>query len=224
MPWRRSESKGREPREARSTPEGVASPRYAPTPGAPGTALAARAVRAYLPCMSSRRPIRPGIQAHGGNEPEASGLSPHLLREAFSRWASGVTVVAVRDEPYVAAITATAFTPVSIEPPLVLVCIGANATVLPLLEPGARFAISILSEKQRRLASIFADPGPLGREHLEPEGEPLVIGAPVGFACTVRDVHDGGDHAIVVAKIIRLVLGDDAPPLLYHGREYRRLQ
>ena len=37
-------------------------------------------------------------------------------------------------------------------------------------------------------------------------------------------LHDGGDHAIVVAEITRLVLGDDAPPLLYHGREYRRLQ
>ena len=174
--------------------------------------------------MSSRRPIRPGIHAHGATEPEAGALSPDRLREAFSRWASGVAVVAVRDEPYVAAITATAFTPVSVEPPLVLVCIGMNASVLPLLEPGARFAISILSEQQRRLASIFADTGPLGREHLEPEGEPLVIGAPVGFACTVRDVHDGGDHSIVVAQIHRLVLGDDAPPLLYHRREYRRLQ
>ncbi len=174
--------------------------------------------------MSSRRPIRPGIHARGAPEPEAGALSPDVLREAFSRWASGVTVVAVRDEPHVAAITATAFVPVSIDPPLVLVCVGVNASVLPLLDPGARFAISILSEKQRRLASIFADTGPLGREHLEPEGEPLVTGASVGFACTVRDVHDGGDHAIVVARIDRLVLGDDAPPLLYHAREYRRLQ
>jgi len=177
-----------------------------------------------FPHMSSRRPIRPGIRAGGAPEHEAGPLSPDALREAFSRWASGVTVVAVRDEPHVAAITATAFVPVSIVPPLVLVCIGVNASVLPLLEPGARFGISILSEQQRRIASVFADTGPLGREHLEQEGEPLVIGAPVAMACIVRDVHDGGDHAIVVAKIIRLVLGDDAPPLLYHGREYRRLQ
>jgi len=224
VPWQRSESGGCDPAQSMLHAGRRASSRYAPDSGRAPTALAARAVRAYLPSMSSRRPIRPGIQAHGGNEPEASGLSPHLLREAFSRWASGVTVIAVRDEPYVAAITATAFVPVSVEPPLVLVCIGANATVLPLLEPGARFAISILSENQRRLASIFADTAPLGREYLEREGEPLVVGAPVGFACTVRDVHDGGDHSIVVARIDRLVLGDDAPPLLYYRREYRRLQ
>ncbi|HEY8470391.1 MAG TPA: flavin reductase family protein [Longimicrobiales bacterium] len=173
--------------------------------------------------MSSRRPIRPGI--HAGRAPEGAteGLSPDALREAFSRWASGVTVVAVRDEPHVLAITATAFAPVSIEPPLVLVCVGANAVVLPLLEPGARFAISILSERQRRLASMFADPAPLGREHFAAEGEPLVRGALVGLACTVRDVHPGGDHAIVVAQITRLVMGDEAPPLLYYAREYRTL-
>src|SRR5690606_9975464 len=187
-------------------------------------ALAARALHTYLPPMSSRRPIRPGIHARGAPEPEAGALSPDVLREAFSRWASGVTVIAARDEPHVAAITATAFVPVSIEPPLVLVCVGVDASVLPLLEPGARFGISILSERQRRPASLFADTGPLGREHFEREGEPLVIGAPVAMACAVRDVHDGGDHAIVVAEITRLVLGDDAPPLLYHGREYRRLQ
>lgn len=175
--------------------------------------------------MSSRRPIRPGIHP-AGRKPEREGgaLSPDALREAYSRWASGVTVVAVRDEPHVAAITATAFVPVSIDPPLVVVCIGLNASVLPLLEPGASFAISILSERQRRLASVFADTGPLGREHLATEGEPFVVGASVGFGCVVRDVQDGGDHAIVVARVDRIVLGEDAPPLLYHRREYRRLQ
>src|SRR5690606_36010248 len=167
-------------------------------------ALAARALHTYLPPMSSRRPIRPGIHARGAPEPEAGALSPDVLREAFSRWASGVTVVAVRDEPHVAAITATAFVPVSIDPPLVLVCVGVNASVLPLLDTGARFAISILSENLRRLASIFADTGPLGREHLEPEGEPPVTGASVGFACPARDVHAAADPPVARARIDRL--------------------
>ena len=173
--------------------------------------------------MSSRRPIRAGIRAGGAPHAASGELTADALRDAFSRWASGVTVVAVRDEPHVLAITATAFVPVSIEPPLVLVCVGTNAIVLPLLEPGAAFAISILAAQQRRLASMFADPAPLGREHFAAEGEPLVHGALVGLACTVRDVHPGGDHAIVVAEITRLVMGDDAPPLLYYGREYRAL-
>src|SRR5690606_21404991 len=142
--------------------------------------LARRVPSCYLPGMSSRRPIRAGIRAGGAPHAASGELTADALRDAFSRWASGVTVVAVRDEPHVVAITATAFVPVSIEPPLVLVCVGTNAIVLPLLEPGAAFAISILAAQQRRLASMFADPAPLGREHFAAEGEPLVHGALVG--------------------------------------------
>ena len=168
----------------------------------------------------TRRPISARIQAVP-DEPDAShALDEAEVREAFSRWASGVSVVAVRDEPAVYAITATAFLPVSIDPPRVLVSINPNATVLPFLGEGAEFSVSLLAESQRRLASIFADVGPLGRMHLPREGDPVVEGALASFTCRVVSRYPEADHTLVVGEVIRLTIGGDERPLVYFRREY----
>jgi len=98
-----------------------------------------------------------------------------------------------------------------------------NAAVLPFLEVGARFAVSILAEGQRRVASLFADAAPLGRAAVAAEGDPVVEGALAALACTVQAVHPGGDHRIVVGAVERVVLGPAGSPLLYYDRDYRRL-
>ncbi|MBX6363120.1 MAG: flavin reductase family protein [Gemmatimonadetes bacterium] len=164
----------------------------------------------------TRKPIQAAV---GGPDDERARAD--ALRDAYARWASGVAVVAVRDEPYLYAITATSFTPVSLDPPLVLVCIGRNASVWPFLQVGAPFAISILAAGQRRIASIVADGGPLVRPLFPPDGDPVVPDAIAAFACTVSATHPGGDHRIVVGAVERVQLGPAAPPLAYFDREYR---
>lgn len=168
----------------------------------------------------TRRPISARIEATGAKAEEAGAFSPAALREAFSRWATGVTVVAVRDEATVYAITATAFLPVAVDPPLVLVSINPNATVLPFLKEGAEFGVSILAEDQRRLASIFADTGPLAQMHFPRTGDPVLPDALASFTCRVARRYQEGDHTLVVGAVERVATGADRRPLLYYRREY----
>ncbi|HLU24545.1 MAG TPA: flavin reductase family protein [Longimicrobiales bacterium] len=169
----------------------------------------------------SRKPIRAGIRPSQG-ESGAEALTERL-KDVFSRWATGVTVVATRDAGDVIATTATAFTPLSLEPALVLICLGANALVLPFLEPGARYSISILGEDQQRAASMAADPGPLARTLFPPDGDPVIPDAVAVLHCTVDEVLPRGDHHIVIGAVDDAELGPEKPPLLYFQREYRRL-
>ena len=153
------------------------------------------------------------------------GVPPRAFRDALALWASGVTVVAVRDDARVYATTATSFAAVSAEPPLVLVSLGPGAQVLPFLDPGRSFVVNILSAGQRRVATVHADPYPVGPSPFPAEGAPRLPGALVALTCTVEQV-------LPVAGGVRLVLGlveevspggEGDRPLLHHGREYRSL-
>jgi flavin reductase (DIM6/NTAB) family NADH-FMN oxidoreductase RutF len=145
------------------------------------------------------------------------------FREAMSRWASGVTIVACRDGGRVIATTVSSFISLSREPPLVLIALGANATILPFLQPGTRFGISVLAAAQRRLATIFADPFPVGASPFPAHGDPLIDGSLARLACSVSEIRPGGDHHIIVAELVDVVhLGDD-PPLVRYRRAYHEL-
>ncbi|HEX7051018.1 MAG TPA: flavin reductase family protein [Longimicrobiales bacterium] len=171
----------------------------------------------------TRRPITARVEATGA-EAKERGRSEAALREAFSRWATGVAVVAARDGTTTYAITATAFLPVSIDPPRVLVSINPNATVLPFLqEEGAEFGVSVLAEDQRRLASIFADTGPLAQMYFPRGGDPVLPDALAAFTCRVTRRDLVGDHTLVIGEVVRIAVGPDRRPLLYFRREYGTL-
>ena len=165
-----------------------------------------------------------GGSAHGGAPETSTGADlDREFRTALARWASGVTVVSVRDDAQVFGITATAFASVSLEPPLVLVCLGANAIVLPMLEIGTQLVVNILGTDQKRTATIFTDVGPLGRELFAAEGPPVVTGSLVSLVCAVDAKHAAGDHTIVVARVHGALLGETRQPLLRYERGWRRL-
>jgi flavin reductase (DIM6/NTAB) family NADH-FMN oxidoreductase RutF len=171
-----------------------------------------------------RKPISARIQTRAAQAVSPEAQLREAAREVFACWASGVTVLAVRDGPHVLAITATAVMPVSLEPPLILASVGLNATVLPFLEIGRRFTVNLLAGDQRRLASLFADPAPLERSAFPPEGDPVLADALASLACVVRRIHREGDHDLVVASIEQVELHDEREPLIYFGRQYRGLR
>lgn len=159
----------------------------------------------------------------GDEEPSGEGVTAAAYREAMAHWASGVAVVAAGQGSDAEAITATAFTPVSADPPLVLACLGNDAAVLYVIEEEGRFTINLLGEGDRRAASAFAQ-----RMHPEPgrfpaEGDPVLAGALVSLVCRLGETHAGGDHRIVTGHVERIVLGAESDPLLYFARAYRRL-
>lgn len=139
----------------------------------------------------------------------------------MSRWASGVTVVAVRHDRRVYATTVSSFASVSADPPLVVVSLGASAQVLPFLKKGARFTVSVLGESQRRLATVFADPYPVGPSPFPEKGPPVLERALASLVCSVRTVAPLEASALVVGLVVKARLGAEEGPLLYWRRGYR---
>lgn len=167
-----------------------------------------------------------GGSARGGegDVPDQNEDLDAAFRASLAQWASGVTVIAVRDEPHVFAVTVTAFASVSLDPPLVLACFGPNAVVRPMLDAGAQLVINILSAEQQRTATIFTDIGPLGRDLFPTEGPPVLTGSLASLICSVHALHEAGDHMIVVARVHEVRMGGGGPPLLRYDRGWRRLE
>lgn len=159
--------------------------------------------------------------------PTPPPFDPRQLRDAFGCFATGVTIVtSVDGEGQRIGLTANSFTSVSLDPPLLLVCPANNASALPGIRASGRFAVNVLAEPSRPVADRFARRG-IDRfadaEWLEWDGVPVLAEAKAAFACTLHADHDGGDHRILVGRIVRFGLEPSRESLLYaHGR-YRRL-
>ena len=128
--------------------------------------------------------------------------------------------------------TVSAFAVVSLEPPLVLICLEREATITKRVTVAGVFAVSILDRSQEFQADRFAGLAPLPDPRfasvlhvLGPTGCPLLRGALAAFDCRVSAVHDGGDHVIVVGEVLAVAVGPDTDdPLLTYEGAYRRLE
>lgn len=154
------------------------------------------------------------------------------MRAARRRWASGVGVVATRVEAGLRGATVSAVAPVSLEPPLLLVCLDRSGRIATAVPEAGCFALSVLDRALEAIADRFAGLGPLPDARftgipyvVAPSGCPVITGALAWFDCRVRDVHDGGDHVIVVGAVGTIGLGEDTddPLLSYEGR-YRGIE
>lgn len=153
--------------------------------------------------------------------PIAQPTLSDTFKAALARWPSGVTVVAAEWDGKRRGMTASSFSSVSLEPPLILVCIGEDAHLLPVLERSGRFTVNILAEGQERISDHFAGkPIP----NLEPLGPDLAIaGALATLYCTVWQLYPGGDHRIVVGQVEDIRLGEAGKPIVYWNRGYRSI-
>ncbi|MGH2808150.1 MAG: flavin reductase family protein [Actinomycetota bacterium] len=153
-------------------------------------------------------------------------LSPEDFRRALSRFASGVTVVTVEDErPH--GMTASAFASVSLEPPLVLVCLDHGSRTRALLLEKESFAINVLSNAQEDVARAFSKRGTKPFDslshHKGETGNPLLDGALAWLECNLHEVVTMGDHDLVVGEVVSAAAAD-GDPLLYFDQLYRSLR
>lgn len=154
-------------------------------------------------------------------------VSEREFRDTLARWASGVTVVTARhgDEPI--GMTAASFSSLSLDPPLVLICVAHAARSHDGLVDAPGFAVHVLGAEQDEMSSLFAKPGAdkFGRfpDERGPFDVPLL---PFGVARLVCERHaalPGGDHTILVGRVVETaVTGSD--PLLYCNRAYGRIK
>lgn len=161
----------------------------------------------------------------------APAADPVRLRRALGAFATGVTVVTVGGSSP-RGMTANSFTSVSLDPALVLLCVGNDAVMNRVLAEADTFAVSVLGVGQEDVARYFADrsrpPGNAQFEAVdwlpgEATAAPLIAGAAVHFECAAWRTYDGGDHTIHVGRILTL---DELPgrePLVFHGGRFRQV-
>ncbi len=160
----------------------------------------------------------PGETMEAVSQPTLS----ELFKRALARWPSGVTIVAAEADGERRGMTASSFSSVSLEPPLVLVCIDENANLLEVLERGERFAINLLAEGQQAVSDHFAGRSSSGLEPLSPDLS--VEGALATLYCAKWQLYPGGDHRIVVGRVEAVRLSGAERPLVYWNRGYRTLR
>ena len=149
------------------------------------------------------------------------------FRLALSQFATGVTVVLTRDAGGApAGLTVSSFTSVSLDPPLVLVCVDLESDAHEAMARAAGFTVSVLAESQEDVSRRFAWRGPdkfagFVLEHA-PSGALLVPGAVAHIECRTAAAYPGGDHTIFVGEVASLRAASGRP-LVYHRGGYRRL-
>jgi flavin reductase (DIM6/NTAB) family NADH-FMN oxidoreductase RutF/pimeloyl-ACP methyl ester carboxylesterase len=157
-----------------------------------------------------------------------TGSDARTLRDALGCFATGVTVVTAKAaDGTPIGLTANSFTSVSLDPPLLLVCIANGAGSAEALLQARHFAVNVLQIGQQPSSNRFASKGEdrfTGIEWSEGEqGAPVLNGSLGAFECERHAVHEGGDHFILVGRVRKATFEPRRDPLLYFRGKYRRL-
>jgi flavin reductase (DIM6/NTAB) family NADH-FMN oxidoreductase RutF/pimeloyl-ACP methyl ester carboxylesterase len=167
-------------------------------------------------------------RAPRGSPEYREGSDARTFRDALGCFATGVTVVtAIGADGLPIGLTANSFTSVSLDPPLLLVCIANNAGSAPALREAERFAVNVLQIGQQPTSNRFAGKGE-DRFAATPWevgefGTPVLTGSLGSFECESQDIHDGGDHFILVGRVLKAIFEPRRDPLLYFRGKYRKL-
>jgi flavin reductase (DIM6/NTAB) family NADH-FMN oxidoreductase RutF len=157
-----------------------------------------------------------------------AGSDPRTLRDAMGCFATGVTIVTAIDAAAMpVGLTANSFTSVSLDPPLLLVCIANTAGTAPVLRDVAHFGVNVLQIGQQPASNRFATKGEDRFANLPwapgQTGVPLLESSLVSFECESESLHEAGDHFILVGRVVRAQFEPHRDPLLYFRGKYRRL-
>lgn len=157
-----------------------------------------------------------------------AGSDPRTLRDAMGCFATGVTIVTALDAVGTpVGLTANSFTSVSLDPPLLLVCIANTAGTAPALREATHFGVNVLQIGQQPASNRFATRGEDRFANLPwapgQTGVPLLGHSLVSFECLRESLHEAGDHFILVGRVVRAQFEPHRDPLLYFRGKYRRL-
>ncbi|HEX5258204.1 MAG TPA: flavin reductase family protein [Sphingomicrobium sp.] len=157
-----------------------------------------------------------------------SGHDARTLRDALGCFATGVTVVTcLKPDGAPAGLTVNSFTSVSLDPPLLLVCVRKEASSAGALIGAAQFAVNVLQTGQQpasiRFAASSEDRFGTTRWSCGESGAPILEQSLGVFECERFAVHDGGDHHILVGRVVKASFDAGLDPLLFFRGRYRRL-
>jgi flavin reductase (DIM6/NTAB) family NADH-FMN oxidoreductase RutF len=162
---------------------------------------------------------------------QQEGFSSTDFRSALGVFATGVTVITSRGEDHAYGMTANAFSSLSLDPPLVLVCVISGTTGAETIEKNRSFAVNILAADQEQISRYFSwKDRPRGAEAFEeiPHGVsatgcPIIEGSVGYLDCRLADAHEAGDHVIFIGEVLAIGYDTDVEPLVFHGGSYCRV-
>jgi flavin reductase (DIM6/NTAB) family NADH-FMN oxidoreductase RutF len=149
-----------------------------------------------------------------------------LLKDVMRAFPQGVTVVTSEGVDGPKGLTVSAFTSVSLDPPLVLVSLAKSSAAHDLFVRAKEFAINFLADDQKSISDRFA-----GRADVKEKfdgigfrpgvtGSPVIQGVRAVIECAAWRVYDGGDHSILVGEVVRAEKLNNKAPLVYYGQQY----
>jgi len=157
-------------------------------------------------------------------------VTPDLFRQCLGNWGTGVTIVATPGKdgrPY--GLTVSSFTSVSLQPPLILVCLDNRISGLQAFKDSGKFGVSVLADGQNDLSTLFAKKDterPADLYFTGATGVPLIKGALVTLECETQAIHEAGDHQIFVGEVRAAEVGtakDGKAALMYFRGKYGAL-
>jgi flavin reductase (DIM6/NTAB) family NADH-FMN oxidoreductase RutF len=158
------------------------------------------------------------------------GIGHEEFRQVLRRWVSGVTILTTRHRGGVHGMTANSFSSVSLDPPLVLVCVDRRNRTHEYLQGEGVFGIHILSEGQQELSERCAGRRGEGGNQLHDvahhegaAGAPILEDCLASLECRLLHTYEGGDHTIFVGEVVSSHVHEDRRPLVYSNGAYRRL-
>jgi len=152
------------------------------------------------------------------------------FRDALGLFPTGIAVVCASDAGgRLAGVTVNSFTSVSLDPPLVLACLARSSRSIEIFNAAQHFAVTLLADGQRHISTIFASttadrfaevPHRIGLG-----GCPIIEPNLASFECDAYSRHDGGDHVLLLGKVVQIAISAGTPPrpLLYFRGQYREL-
>ncbi|WP_344868908.1 flavin reductase family protein [Amycolatopsis ultiminotia] len=158
---------------------------------------------------------------------EPADVDVTLLRRAFGAFPSGVIALSALRDGAPAGMAVSSFTSVSLQPPLISVCVQNSSETWPELRGSRRLGISVLAQEQhqacRTLSTKDGDRFAGLTWSAGEGGAVFVTGAAASYDCSVHDELPAGDHTIVLLRVHRLAIEPDTAPLVFHGSRFRRL-
>ena len=146
------------------------------------------------------------------------------FKEAMSRFATGITIVAGMEGEEPVGFTCQSFVSLSIDPPFVAVAPARTSTSWPRIAQAGSFCVNVLGDRQEELCRGFAVSG--GNKFVGVDwrpaprtGSPLIEGSLAWVDCRVELVHDAGDHELIIGRVLDLGVGDGSP-LLFFGSKF----
>lgn len=164
-------------------------------------------------------------------QPEPTSDAQEIFRYAMGSFASGVTVVSCVVDGMDRAMTASAVSSVSLDPPMVLVCVNRSARFWAAIQQADQWTVSILSQEGKPHASWLATPGRelVGQLDHVPHirtrhGNAVLTDSLAALECTTVEQIRAGDHDVFIGRVEWAEPGQDRDPLLYWRSQYRRVE